>query len=95
MRSYFIAILIILIALTGCVTTKKVKYDIDVPEIDTKGYNDPFFKEGWEHLKSGQIDIAYDKFKESNSHDYKLYNAFGYVYLLKNKLNNAARNFRE
>lgn len=95
MRSYFIAILIILIAFTGCVTTKKVKYDIDVPEIDTKGYNDPFFKEGWEHLKLGQIDIAYDKFKESNSHDYKLYNAFGYVYLLKNKLNNAARNFRE
>ncbi len=95
MKNYLIVILIILFAITGCVTTKKIKYDIDVPEIDTKGYNDPFFKEGWENLKTGQVSFAYEKFKESNSQDYKLYNAFGYVYLLKNKLNNAARNFNE
>lgn len=95
MKSYFIVILIVLFALTGCVTTKRVKYDVDVPELDTRGYNDPFFKEGWELLKSGQVDTAYEKFKESNSLDYKLYNAFGYIYLLKNKLNNAGRNFRE
>ncbi|MCK4889595.1 MAG: tetratricopeptide repeat protein [Candidatus Aminicenantes bacterium] len=95
MKSYLIIVLIILFAFTSCVTTKKVKYDIDIPEIDVKGYNDPFFKEGWESLKTGQVDLAYEKFKESNSQDYKLYNAFGYVYLLKNKLNNAARNFKE
>lgn len=95
MKNYLIIVLIILFALTGCVTTKKVEYDIDVPEIDSKGYNDPFFKEGWENLKTGQVALAYEKFKESNSQDYKLYNAFGYVYLLKKKLDNASRNFRE
>ncbi len=95
MKSYFIIVLILLIAFTGCITTKKVKYDIDIPDIDPRGYNDPFFKEGWGFLKAGMINSAYENFKESNSQDYKLYNAFGYVYMLKNKLDNAARNFRE
>ena len=95
MKNYLIILLIILFAFTACVTTKKVKYDVDIPEIDSKGYNDPFFKEGWENLKSGNINLAYEKFKESNSQDYKLYNAFGYVYLIKNKLDNASRNFKE
>lgn len=95
MKNYLVVILIILFAFTACVTTKKIKYDIDIPEIDPEGYNDPFFIEGWENLKIGNVDLAYEKFKESNSRDYKLYNAFGYVYLLKNKLNNASRNFNE
>ncbi len=95
MKNYLTISLIILFTFAACVTTKKIKYDIDIPEIDPNGYNDPFFKEGWENLKTGNVDLAYEKFKESNSRDYKLYNAFGYVYLLKNKLNNAERNFRE
>jgi len=95
MKNYLILLLIILFAFTACVTTKKIKYNVDIPEIDPKGYNDPFFKAGWENLRAGNIDLAYDKFKESNSQDYKLYNAFGYVYLIKNKLSNAERNFGE
>lgn len=95
MKKYLIVVLIILFSLTACVSTPKVKYDVDIPEIDSKGYNDPLFKEGWESLKAGNVDLAYQKFRESNSRDYKLHNAFGYVYLMKNKLENAARNFRE
>ncbi len=94
MKRHSIAILLVLVVLTGCVT-KKIKYDVDIPEMDNKGYSDEFFKEGWEQLKIGKIDLAYEKFKESNSKDYKLYNAFGYVYLLKNKPSNALRNFKK
>jgi len=95
MKKYPMVILLIIGVMTGCVTKKQVKYDIDVPEIDTKGYNDPSFTDGWENLRAGQIDAAYELFKDSNSRDYKLYNAFGFVYLLKNKTGNAIRNFRE
>jgi len=94
MKRYPIIALLILLFAAGCVT-KKIKYDVDIPEIDNKDYNDEFFLEGWENLKIGNIDLAYEKFKESNSMDYKLYNAFGYVYLIKNKLGNASRNFEE
>ncbi len=95
MKRYFILILMVIVGISGCISTKKVKYDIDIPEIDKIGYNDPFYIEGWENLKNGNVDVAYEKFKESGSKDYKLYSAFGYVYLLKSKFNLAKRNFEE
>jgi len=79
--------------LAGCASSGKPDIKIDVPDIDSNGYNDPLFTKGWNNLRAGEVEKAYENFRDSSSLNDKLYTGFGYVYLFKKKYKLAERNF--
>lgn len=84
---------VLILLISGCISLNKTNININIPDLDTNGYNDPFYIEGWKYLKNGDFNKAYTNFSDSSSKNEKLYTGFGYVYLMKNKIKLSKRNF--
>jgi len=89
----WLLIFLLLVAFLACGGVKKVNLTVNIPELDSSQYYDPNYVEGWEKLRNGKPKLAFEYFKQSNLEDEKLYVAFGYTFLVQNRLKFAKKNF--
>jgi Tfp pilus assembly protein PilF len=79
----------------GCGGVKQPNTSLAIPELSKSEFYDSPYIEGWANLKEGKPKVALKKFEQSNLEDEKLYLAFGYTFLLQNKLTLARQNFEK
>ena len=89
----WLASLVVILGLMGCATGGTHTAPITLPDLDGGEFYDTPYMEGWDQLRAGKPRAAMDLFEQSNVSDDKLYVAFGYTFLLQNKLQLAKRNF--
>ena len=85
--------LILFMILIGCGGANRINQNINIPDLNSLEFYDTPYMEGWERLKLGNPAVAMEKFEQSNVEDEKLYVAFGYTFLLQNRLRLARQNF--
>ena len=90
-----IVLLFFIVLIAGCGGVQQVNTTIHIPELDRSQYNDSYYIDGWEKLKTGNPKEALKSFQQSTSVDEKLYVGFGYVFLMQNKIDQARRNFEQ
>ncbi|MCK4835909.1 MAG: S-layer homology domain-containing protein [Candidatus Aminicenantes bacterium] len=81
--------------LVGCGGVNRINQNINIPDLSESEFYDSPYVEGWEKLKAGKPGTAMDKFEQSNVEDEKLYIAFGYTFLLRDKLKLSRQNFEK
>jgi len=85
-----------LILLTiACGGVKPAKIDFHLPELKSNDFSDFYYREGWENLKKGDTDVAFNLFQRSEVSLEKKYVAFGYVFLARKKFSAATGQFTQ
>ncbi len=93
MKLKILLVVLISLLIIKCGNQKPINVDIYYPEARTLTMGDENFVKAWEMLRAGKPDKAIDYLENSTVNDEELYTAFGYAYLLKNKLKYAKKNF--
>jgi len=81
--------------LAGCAGTPRVRTEVSIPTLESGAVGvDDTYANGWQRLRAGDPGQAMDLFRRSRADEDRLYVAFGFVYLVKGKLELAERNFK-
>jgi len=91
----FWALVASLALMAGCASVPRVRTEVSIPSLESGavGVDDPYAA-GWNQLQAGQTRQAMELFRRSRADEDRLYVAFGFVYLVRGKLDLARQNFK-
>ncbi len=92
----FWALLVVFALMAGCVSAPRVRTEISIPGLESAETGvDDAYAAGWQRLQAGETRQAMDLFRRSRADEDRLYVAFGFVYLMRGKLDLAKKNFTD